>query len=218
MDTFHPNAPAGVPFDQLFQKVGGRIGGLLRICYQEAQSGKLVDSGILEQVQLRVCNTLARNYLHIHLDTFTRIGHLLVGFGVVRLFLLCRGKQPQFSHDSKQAFRTARIATPPQAMPQLHHTQRRIPTAHIPDQLQLCFCVLVGVAVGSSGLTGQGLQRTIPTFSPEVDIRPAFVILSAGSADAIFFCVFHKGLAICHVLCYTFTHEGTGLLSSSCCS
>ena len=49
LDTFHANAPAGIPLDQAFQKVGGGIGRLLRIGGQETEPGELVNGGILEQ-------------------------------------------------------------------------------------------------------------------------------------------------------------------------
>ena len=45
----------------------------------------------------------------------------------------------------------------------------------------------------------------------------ALVVLSAGTADAVFLRVLHQGLPIRHVLCYTLAHEGYGPLSSSCC-
>lgn len=64
------------------------------------------------------------------------------------LFLLSRGKQPQFPHHSKQTLRTAGIAQLVQPVPQLHHTKVWIAAVHIPDQLQIRFCVLVGMAVG----------------------------------------------------------------------
>ena len=89
--------------------------------------------------------------------------------------------------------------------------------AHIPDQLQLRFCVLVWRAVGPPGLADQGFCSTIPASPPEVDIRPALVKLPAGTADAVFLRVLHQGLPVCHVLCYTLAHEGYGPLSSSCC-
>ena len=104
-----------------------------------------------------------------------------------------------------------------QTVPELQHAQRGITAAHVPNQLQLRFRMLVRVAVGTPGPAGQGFHTAVPTALPEVDIRPALVILSAGPADTVFRCVFHQGLPIRHVLCYTFAHEGYGLLSPSCC-
>ena len=98
-------------------------------------------------------------------------------------------------------------------MPEFYHTQGWIPAAHIADELQLGLCVLVRVAVGPSGLAGQGRHTSIPTLLPEVDVRPAFVVLSAGTANAVFLGILHQRLPIRHVLCYTLAHEGYGLLS-----
>ena len=217
LDALHTDAPAVIPLPQLYQEVCRGVGGLLRVGSQEAQTGKLINGGVLVQAELRVCNTSAGHYFHIHLDPLAGIGHLLVRFGFARLFLLSCGKQAQFPHDPEQALRASGIATLAQPVPQLHHTKVWIAAAHIPDQLQLRLCVLVGMAVGASGLAGQGLHRSIPAGLPEVDVRPALVILPAGTAHAVFLCICHQGLPICHVLCYTLAHEGYGPLSLSCC-
>ena len=52
LDTLHPDTPAGIPLDQLFQEIGGGIGGLFWISGQEAQAGELVNGGVLVQTQL----------------------------------------------------------------------------------------------------------------------------------------------------------------------
>ena len=126
-------------------------------------------------------------------------------------------EHPQLTHYPKQALRAAGATPLAQPVPQFHHTQRRIPVAHIPDQFEFRFCVLVGVAVGPPGLAGQGLRRPAPAGLPEVDVGPAFVVFSAGTADAIFLRIFYQGLPIRHALCYTLAHEGYGFLSLSCC-
>ena len=218
LDTFHPDAPACVPLAQTFQEISRGIGTLLRVRSQEAQTGELINGGILEQAKLRVCNTPAGHYFHIHLDTLARIRHLPVRLGFVRFLLLRGRKQPQPAQNAEQALRTAGIASLTQPVPQLHHAQVGIAAAHIPDQFQLRLCVLVGMAVGPSGLTGQGGHTSVPAGFPKVDVRPALVVLPAGTADAVFLRVFHQGLPIRHVLCYTLAHEGYGPLSSSCCS
>ena len=79
----------------------------------------------------------------------------------------------------------------PQTVPESDHTQGWIPAAHIADELQLGLCMLVGVAVRPSGLAGQGCHTTIPALLPEVDVRPALVVLPAGAADAVFLCILH---------------------------
>ena len=76
-------------------------------------------------------------------------------------------------------------------MPEFEHTQGWIPAAQIADELQLGLRVLVGVAVGPSGLAGKGRHTSIPALLPEIDVRPALVPLPAGAADAVFLCVLH---------------------------
>lgn len=46
-----------------------------------------------------------------------------------------------------------------------------IAATHIPDQLQLRFCMLVWIAVRVPGLARQVFYISIPVSSPEVDIR-----------------------------------------------
>ena len=191
LDTFHANAPAGIPLHQPLQKVGGGVGGLLRIGGQEAEPGELVNGGILEQAQFWVHDAAAGDDLYIHLDSFSRTSHLLVRFWCVSLFLLVLREHPQFAHDSEQALRPAGIAALLQAVPQLHQADLWIAAAHIPDQLQLRFGMLVWMAVRTPGLASQRCHTPVPAGTPEVNIRPALVVLPAGSADTILLRVFH---------------------------
>lgn len=191
LDTFHPDSPAGVPFHQALEEVSGGIGGLLWIGGQKAEPGELINGSVLEQAQLRIGNAAARDYLHIYLDPLPRISHLLIRFWNISLFLLLLRKHAQLTHDTKQTLGPAGITSLFEAVPQFHQTQGRIAAAHIPDELQFCFCVLVWMAVGTPGLAGQGLHTSIPASPPEVDIGPALVVLSAGTAHAIFLRVFH---------------------------
>lgn len=218
LDALHSDAPAGIPLDQLFEEVSRGTGGLFRVGRQEAQVGEFVDGSILEQPQFRVSNTPSGHDFHIRLDTLAWIGHLLVRLGSVCFFLLCHGKQSQFAHHPEQALRPAGIAPFPQPVPQFHQAKARIAAAHVPDQLQFCLCVLIWMAAGPPGLAGRRSHCSVPAGLPEVDVRPALIVFSAGPADAVFLRILHQGLPICHVLCYTLAHEGYGLLSFSCCS
>ena len=42
-----------------------------------------------------------------------------------------------------------------------------------------------------AGMAGQGCHTSIPALLPEIDIRPALVVLPAGAAHAVFLCVLH---------------------------
>ena len=77
---------------------------------------------------------------------------------------------------------------------------------HISDEFELLWGMLVGVAMRTSGLAGQGLQGTVVAGTPEVDVRPAFVVLPAGTAYAVFLGIGEQRLAVFHVLCDT-VHE-----------
>ena len=56
---------------------------------------------------------------------------------------------------------------------------------HISDELEFFLCMLPGMAVRTSGLAGQGLQGVVVAGAPEVDVRPAFVVLPAGPTYTI---------------------------------
>ena len=82
------------------------------------------------------------------------------------------------------------------------------------NEFQFGLRVLVWMTVGASGLAGKGRHTSVPALLSEIDVRPALVVLPAG---AVFLRILHQGLPICHVLCYTFAHEGYGPLSYSWC-
>lgn len=191
LDAFHTDSPADIPLHQALEEVSGGIGGLLRVGGQKAEPGELVNGSVLEQAQLWICNAAARDYLHIYLDSLSGIGHLLVRFWNISLFLLLPRKHTQLTHDTEQALGPAGITPQLQAVPQLHQSKARVAAAHVPDQLQFCLCVLVWMAVGPPRLTGQGLHTSIPAGPPEVDIGPALIVLPAGPAHAVFLCILH---------------------------
>lgn len=46
--------------------------------------------------------------------------------------------------------------------------------------------MLVRMAVRTPGLAGQECHTSIPACLPEVDVRPASVVFSAGAADTVY--------------------------------
>ena len=213
LNTLHLDASASIPLYQATQEVGGGVSRLLWISPEETKAGILVNGSILEQSQLRVCNTPPGHYLHIHLDPLTWVIHLLVGFWRIPLFLFLFRKHTHPPHHPEQALRSAGIAPLAEPTPQLYHTKIRISSPHISDELQFLICMLVRMTVWPPGSASQGFHTSVPSGPPEVDIGPSTVIFSAGLADTVFFSVLHQGLPICHVLCYTLAHEGCGPLS-----
>ena len=191
LDTLHLDPAARIPRGQSAKKISRRIGRLLRIGGEETQARELVNGGVLEQPKLWIRDALARHDLHIYLNALSGMGHLLVRLGFVCIFRLFGRKQPHFTHDAEQTLRAAGVAPLPQTMPELDHAQRGISAAHIADELQLGLRVLVWMTVGASGLAGKGRHTSVPALLPEINIRPALIVLPTGAADAVFLCVLH---------------------------
>lgn len=143
LNAFHLDVAARIPRLQPAKEVRRGVGGLLWIGREETQTRELVNSGVLEQTKLRISNASARNDFHIYLNALSGMGHLPIRLQLVRLFRLFGRKQLHFAHDPQQALRTAEVATLPQEGPELNHAQRWISAAHVTDELQLGFRVLV---------------------------------------------------------------------------
>lgn len=99
LDTLRPDTLSSIPPYQLFQEISGGIRGLLWISSQKTQTGKLVNGRVLKQAKLRVRDTVSWNDFHIHLDSLSGVGHLLIRLGFVRILCFLRRKHPQFLHN-----------------------------------------------------------------------------------------------------------------------
>ena len=66
------------------------------------------------------------------------------------------------------------------------------------------------MAERASGPAGERVRSPVPALPPEADIGATFVIPPAGTADALLFGLFHQGLTVAHILCYSFAHERYG--------
>ena len=124
--------------------------------FHKAPAGILINgSKLIEMLSLCfIYKAYGGNKFYINLNTLTGIKHLLVRLGFVCFLLLGGRKQPQFTQKAEQALRAAGVAALPQPVPQLHHAQVGVAAAHVPDQLQLRLCVLIGMAMGPPGLAG----------------------------------------------------------------
>lgn len=113
------------------------------------------------------------------------------GFGVYAFGGFSCGNSPVLRITRNRAFRAAGIPALFQPMPQFKHAKLRISTAHIPHELQLSLGMLAGMAVGASGLAGEGGCRSIPALFPKADVGAAFIVFAACSTDTVLFGVFH---------------------------
>ena len=93
LDALYPDSSAGILLEQPFEEFGRREGAVLWGDGQEAQTREFINSSILKQAELWVCDTPARHHLHVHLNPLAEIGHLLIGFGFI-CFLLVGGNKP----------------------------------------------------------------------------------------------------------------------------
>ena len=135
----------------------------------------------------------------LHTVTLAGIDHLLIRLRGRAFSSPSAGTFP-FIYDAEQALWSAGVAALFQAVPKLRQAQFMIPAAHITNQLKLCCCMLVWVAVRPPRLASQGLHTFIPTGPPEVDARTAPVVLPAGMVTPYFSAYFIRD-CLCAMSC-----------------
>ena len=86
--------------------------------------------------------------------------------------------------------------------PEHHKTGIGISPPEIINELDLLWSVLVWMAVWSMGSVLQGLQRSIISLHPAVDVLAVSVVMDGSFCDAILLCVVDQGLPIQGGLCY----------------
>jgi hypothetical protein len=183
-----------------------RICRLLRISAQDPKAGVLVNSGVLKESQVRIGYAFTGNDLHINLNSFSGMGHLLVRFRLIGIFLL-HYHEPLTPEHSPEGFNASGVSSFAQFAPEFDHAKTRIAAFHIVDKLQLRRRVLIRMMVWASRFRAKRFNASIPAVQPEVDVGSSPVVLSAGLAYAMCCCVLHKGLLVVHVLCYS-CHAG----------
>ena len=80
--------PGVLPFEQPFEKIRGRKGGLLRVGDQKTKLCGLINGGILKQTESRVCDAAAGHHSYLYLNLLAGMGHLLIGFKLINRFSL----------------------------------------------------------------------------------------------------------------------------------
>lgn len=101
LDTLHPDAAAGIPLDQPFEEVRGRIRRLFWISRKKTHTGKLINSGILVKLELWIRNTTTGNHLNIDLNPLTGICHLLVRLWLISVLRLTLREHSKLTHDTE---------------------------------------------------------------------------------------------------------------------
>ena len=103
LNALYPDSSSGIPGRQFFQKISGRVSGLLWISRKKTQTRELVNASILKHEELWVCDTPVRHHIYVHLNPLAEIGHLLIGFRFICFFLAGSREQAQFTHHPQQA-------------------------------------------------------------------------------------------------------------------
>ena len=86
LHTLYLDAAACVPRRQSAKKVCRRISRLLRIGSEKSQTAELINSGVLKQAKIRICDAAVRNDLYVHLNALSGMAHLLIMLWFVSLF------------------------------------------------------------------------------------------------------------------------------------
>lgn len=138
---------------QVLQEQGGGIGAVFLKSLHEAPSGILVNGGILEEVlpnDLAVYKAGRGDELHVHLDTLAGVLHPLVRLGDVF------GVRRMDSHNALAFEKAVKagdgtgIATLHELDPEDNKAGVRVASAHIGNELNLLWCMLIGMMVGPS--------------------------------------------------------------------
>ena len=66
--------------------------------------------------------------------------------------------------------------------------------------------MLVGMLVGSARPAGQRRNAAVESRLSIVDVRSALVVPATGLRNTMLLNIFHQGVAVFHILCYT-VHE-----------
>ena len=104
------------------------------------------------------------------LDALTGVLHLFIGLGRVLLpgfFLRC---QSFASENAPQTFDAAAVSPLAQAAPEFYDTELGIAAAHVPDELQLRFRMLVRMTVRATRPACRRFNATVVYRLPEIDV------------------------------------------------
>lgn len=193
LDTFNA---AGERLYEVLKEDGGRISALFLKSLDEAPSGVLVDSGILEEMlsdDFTVYKAGRGDELHIHLKTLTGTAHLLVRFGNILRVWRMDSHEPLFFEEAVQSGNGTGITALHEFYPKNNQSCVGIASAHIGNQFDLLRSMLSRVMVRPSGEVTQGIDGAVEAPLPAVDILPVSLVFDGSTGDTIFFSKFDKG-------------------------
>jgi hypothetical protein len=142
---------------------------LLWIRAQDPVAGILVDSSVLKQAKFWISDAFAGYDLHIDLDSFSRMSHLLIGFGLVRILLLDCYK-PFTLQYTPEGFDASGITSFPEFAPEFDHSEFGISPSHIMNEFQFFLCVFIRMVMRTPGFGPERINAAVPPLQPEVNV------------------------------------------------
>lgn len=181
----------GESFHNMAKKNAGRIGVVFLKGLEIAETGILIDKGVLVKLLTSgiADQASSRNKLDVDLPALAGIGHLLIRLGNILWIRQFDGQLASFSQESVKAGNGSGVASLPELDPEHDQTGVRVSAAHIFDEFNLFRPVLIRVMMRSMGTVGQRLQRPVVALAPAVNILAVGVVADGCFCDAIFLCI-----------------------------
>ena len=144
--------------------------------FYKAPAGMFVDSSILiELLPFRIIEkTDGRDKFHINLNALTGIEHLFIRLRDILGIGRFRGQLSKFD-------------------PKDDETGMRITSAHIGNEFNFIWGMLIGMVVRAPGKVTKRIDRAIEAFSPAIDVLTVSFVLDGSLRDAVFLGELKKG-------------------------
>lgn len=137
--------------NNMTKEYAGRVGAVFLKGFEIAETGKLIDEGVLVELLSGGITDQAsrRDKLDIDLPALSGIGHLLIWLGNILGIRQLHGHLTAFAQKSVKTRDGSGIPSLPELNPKHHQTCVGVPAAHIVDELDFFRPVLVRVMVGT---------------------------------------------------------------------
>ncbi len=187
---------AGEGFHKVFHKQGGGIGAVFLKSFHKTPPGILINGGILEEMfsdDLAVYKAGRGDKFHIHLNALPGTVHLFVRLGDILGVGGMDSHEPLFFEEAVQTWDGAGIAPLHELYPEDNQPCVRVAPAHIGNQFDFQWCMLVGVVAGPSGEVTEGFDGAVIAAFPAVDVLPVGFVLNSGFCNAKSVSILNKG-------------------------
>lgn len=193
LDTFNGT---GECLYQMLDKLCGRIGAVFFKGFYETPSGIFIDRSILKEPLSNnpaVHKAGRRDKFNIHLNTLSRMIHLLIGLGDILGVGRMDGHDTLFFEKAIEPRNGAGVTALSKLHPEDNKTGIGIASAHIHDELDFFRSMLIRMVMWAAGTVPKGLDRTVKTAFPAVNVLPVCFIFNGSLCDTIFISKTNQG-------------------------